>query len=87
MAGLMIHKVPPLYPELARQSRIQGTVILNALIGEDGHIIKLEPISGPTELVPASMNAVQEWEYKPYISSGHPVEVQTEIQVNFTLSH
>jgi TonB family protein len=87
MAGLILHKIPPVYPELARQSRIEGTVILSAVIGEDGHISKLEPVSGPVELIPAAITAVQQWEYRPYISSGRPVEVETQIQVNFALSH
>jgi TonB family protein len=87
MAGLIVHKVPPAYPELARQTRIQGTVLLSAVIGEDGHVVKLEPISGPAQLIPATIDAVQRWEYRPYISSGRPIEVETEIQVNFTLSH
>lgn len=85
IAGLIVHKVPPVYPELARQSRIQGTVILSAVIGEDGHVVQLEPISGPAQLIPATIDAVKQWEYKPYISSGRPIEVETEVQVNFAL--
>jgi TonB-like protein len=87
MQGLALHKVPPVYPEIARQSHVEGTVLLSALIGKDGHVIELKPISGPAELISASIVAVKQWEYSPYMSSGQPVEVQTEIQVNFTLSH
>lgn len=86
MQGLALHKVPPVYPEIARRSHVEGTVLLSALIGKDGHVIELKPISGPAELIPAAIVAVKQWEYSPYMSSGQPVEVQTEIQVNFTLS-
>lgn len=86
MAGLLIHRVSPVYPESAKQNHVQGKVVLRAVIGSDGKVIDLKSISGPTELIPAAINAVQEWQYRPYISSGEAVEVETQITVNFTLS-
>jgi len=86
MAGLVLRKVQPLYPESAKQKGIQGPVLLSAVIGADGHILQLAPIYGKEELVPAAMSAVQQWEYRPYILLGQPAEVETEIQVQFTLS-
>ena len=83
--GLLIHKVTPQYPPLARQARIQGTVVLQALIGKDGTIQNLHVISGHPMLTNAALEAVKEWQYKPYYLNGEPVEVETTINVNFTL--
>jgi periplasmic protein TonB len=87
MKGLIIHKVPPEYPESAKENNIQGTVVLRAVIGADGRIAELNPISGPAELIPPTISAVKQWEYRPYVLSGKPSEVETQITVNFTLSH
>ena len=84
--GLLIHKVQPQYPPLARQARIQGTVVLEALIGKDGSIQNLHVVSGHPMLTNAALEAVKEWRYKPYYLNGEPVEVSTTINVNFTLS-
>jgi TonB family protein len=84
--GLLIHRVQPIYPASARQSHVQGTVIMRAVISKDGRIEKLNPISGPKELIPAAVGAVQQWRYKPYLRAGQPVEVETQIVVNFQLS-
>jgi len=84
--GLLIHKVQPIYPESARSNRVQGTVTLRAMIGKDGRIENLTPISGPKELIPAAVGAVQQWRYKPYFFQGKPVEVETQVVVNFKLS-
>ena len=83
--GLLIRKVQPAYPALARQARIQGTVLLQAEISKTGDIINLQAISGHPMLVPAAVEAVKQWKYKPYILNGEPVEVDTQITVNFTL--
>jgi TonB family protein len=85
MQGLKIHDAAPIYPEEARQSRVQGTVLLRAVIGKDGLISKLDFISGPKQLIQAAMGAVRQWRYKPYILNSEPVEVDTQITVNFTL--
>ena len=83
--GHLIHKVTPIYPEEAKRERIQGTVLLHALIDKEGRVADLKPISGPKELIPASLGAVQEWRYTPYILNGEAVEVETTITVNFHL--
>ncbi len=84
--GLLIRKVPPTYPPLARQARIQGVVILQAQISKDGTIQNLQLISGHPMLAPAAIEAVKQWRYKPYLLNGEPVEVDTQVQVNFTLA-
>ena len=84
--GLLIHKVQPAYPPLARQARIQGTVVLQALIGKDGAIQNLHVVSGHPMLTGAALDAVKQWRYKPYFLNGEPVEVETTINVNFTLA-
>jgi len=84
--GLLIRKVQPNYPPLARQARIQGAVLLQAEISKDGTIQNLRLISGHPMLTSAAIEAVKQWRYKPYILNGEPVEVETQITVNFTLS-
>jgi len=84
--GLLIHQVKPTYPPLARQARIQGTVVLQAVIGKDGSIQGLKVVSGHPMLAPAALEAVKQWKYKPYYLNGEPVEVDTTINVNFTLA-
>jgi protein TonB len=84
--GLLIHQVRPTYPALARQARIQGTVVLQAVIGKDGSIQNLKVVSGHPMLAPAALEAVKQWKYKPYYLNGEPVEVDTTINVNFTLA-
>jgi len=85
-SGLLIRKVQPNYPPLARQARIAGTVVLHAVISKDGSIENLTLVSGHPMLAPAAIDAVKQWKYKPYLLNGEPVEVDTEVQVNFTLS-
>jgi len=77
---------PPVYPALAKQARIQGTVTLNTSIGKDGRVIDVQVISGHPLLIPAALDAVKEWEYKPTLLNGNPVEVLTQVDVNFTLA-
>jgi protein TonB len=84
--GMLVRKVPPAYPPLARQARIQGTVILQATISKEGSIENLQLISGHPMLAPAAIEAVKQWKYKPYLLNGEPVEVETQVQVNFTLA-
>ncbi len=84
--GLLVHQVKPAYPPLARQARIQGSVVLQAAIGKDGSIQNLRLISGHPMLAPAAIEAVKLWKYRPYFLNGEPVEVDTQITVNFTLS-
>ena len=84
--GLLIKKIQPAYPPLARQARIQGQVLLQAEISKDGNIQNLRLISGHPMLAPAAIEAVKQWRYKPYYLNGEPVEVETQITVIFSLS-
>jgi TonB family protein len=85
LQGLLVHQVAPVYPDAARQSRIEGTVVLQAIISKEGRITDLKVISGPKELARAALGAVQQWQYRPYLLMGEPVEVLTTVQVNFQL--
>ncbi|MGD0793481.1 MAG: energy transducer TonB [Terriglobales bacterium] len=78
--------VPPDYPLLARQMKVQGAVSLRALISRDGTIQELQILSGPGILATAAREAVKQWHFKPYIQNGQPVETQARITVNFTIS-
>ncbi len=84
--GLLIRKVQPVYPQEAKYARIQGTVLLSAVINKNGDVVDLEVLDGPIELVVSAVNAVRKWKYRPYLLMGEPVEVQTQIMVIYTLS-
>jgi protein TonB len=81
--GLLIYRVEPTYPPLAQQARIQGVVVLTALIDKGGNIQHLQVVSGHPLLVPAAIEAVKQWRYKPFLLSGQPVEVETTVTVSF----
>jgi TonB family protein len=82
----LITKVTPLYPPDAKAARIQGIVQLSVVIGKDGIVQNVSVMSGPALLVPAAVEAVQQWIYKPTLLNGNPVEVITQVDVNFTLT-
>lgn len=84
--ALLVNRVEPAYPELARQMRIEGTVRLQAVIGRDGAVQSLEILSGQPMLAKAAVAAVREWRYRPTLLRGEPVEVETFITVIFTLT-
>ena len=84
--SLLIKKVDPKYPDKARNQHVQGTVVLRAVIGATGDISELDVLSGDKLLVPSALKAVKQWKYRPYLLQGHPVEVDTTITVNYTLS-
>jgi TonB family protein len=84
--GLLVSRVQPIYPPVARNARITGTVVLKAQISETGAVVSLSLISGHPLLAPAAMDAVKQWKYRPYLLNGSPVEVNTEVTVNFALS-
>ena len=86
MAANVVNKVTPKYPQEAKEEKIQGTVLLNAVIGKDGAIEKLAVISGPKELQQSALDAVRQWTYKPYLLNGDPTEVKTTISVIYTLA-
>ena len=84
--GNLIRRVQPTYPALARSARIQGTVMLQAVISKQGRIENLIVLTGHPMLVPAAIDAVRQWHYRPYILNNEPVEVETQITVNFSLA-
>jgi protein TonB len=84
--GLLIRRVEPGYPPLARSARVQGEVVLTAIISVTGDIENLQLVSGHPMLVPSALAAVKQWRYKPYLLNGQPTEVETTITVIFTLS-
>ena len=86
VSGHIVRKVPPIYPPLARQARIQGTVILKVIIDKTGSIANLQLVSGHPLLAPAAIEAVKQWKYAPYELNGEVVEVETTVQVNFKLA-
>ena len=82
----MVRRTTPVYPPLAKQARIQGTVVLDAVISKDGTIQNLTVKSGHPLLTGAALEAVRQWIYQPTLLNGEPVEVSTEIEVHFTLT-
>jgi protein TonB len=86
LEGSLIRRVTPTYPPLARTARIQGPVVLFAVISKAGTIDNLRVISGHPMLVSAAIEAVSQWRYRPYILNNEPIEVETQITVNFLLS-
>ena len=76
----------PHYPLLAREARVEGPVELKAIIDKEGRVKKLDVISGNPLLVPAAIEAVENWKFKPYKKNGHSVEIATNITVNFSLA-
>jgi TonB family protein len=82
----LLHFVQPEYPADAKKKGIQGTVLVHAIVGKDGTMAQIQFVSGPSELMRASMDAVKQWRYQPTTLKGNPVEVDTTIAVVFTLS-
>jgi periplasmic protein TonB len=84
--GMLIRKTEPVYPPIARTARIQGQVLLTAIISKTGNIENLTLVSGHPMLVPAAIAAVQQWQYRPFLLNGEPVEVETIVTVTFQLN-
>ena len=87
LEGSLIRRVQPVYPVLARSARIQGAVVLQAIISKEGTIENLRAVSGHPMLIPSAIEAVRQWRYRPYILNHEPIEVETQITVNFTLQN
>lgn len=85
-AAKIMNRVSPVYPALARQTRISGTVRLHAIIAKDGTVQQLEVMSGHPLLVQAALDAVRQWRYQPTLLNGEPVEVDTTVDVIFSLN-
>jgi len=83
--GLLLYRVEPAYPPLAKQARVQGTVVLTAIIDKAGNVQHLQVVSGHPLLAPAAIEAVKQWRYKPFLLNGQPVEVETTVTVNFNM--
>jgi TonB family protein len=86
MQGLLVSKVQPEYPADARDQRIQGAVVLMVKIDKEGTVANIQLVSGDPQLAPAAIEAVKQWKYKPYLLNGMPIEVETQVTVNFTLA-
>jgi protein TonB len=84
---MLVDQVKPQYPAAAKMARIEGRVLLQAVIGKDGSVQNLRVISGHPLLTSAALDAVKQWRYKPYYLNGEPAEVETQIVVNFLLTH
>jgi len=85
--GLLTKKVNPTYPRTALNMRIEGTVQLMATISKNGDISTVKVLSGDAQLTKAATDAVKQWKYKPYLLNGEPVEIQTQVTINFQLPH
>jgi protein TonB len=83
--GLLLQKTSPVYPQIAREARVSGTVVIQATISKTGALENLRVVSGPTMLRQSAMDAVKTWRYKPYLLDGQPVDVETTVSVNFSL--
>jgi protein TonB len=79
----LVHKVEPRYPDEARRQGIQGNVVLTGIIGKDGQMGQLKAVSGDPILVDASIKAVKQWRYRPYLLKGEPVEIETTITIKY----
>ncbi len=85
MSGNLLTKAVPVYPPAAKQAKIQGTVVLSVVIGDDGNVQNIQVVSGPNELQQSSIDAVRLWRYKPYLLNGNPVEVKTTVNIIYSL--
>jgi protein TonB len=85
MVGMLLNKTTPAYPPIAKAARVQGTVVLQATISKTGAIENLKVVSGPAMLQQSALDAVRTWRYKPYLLNNEPVEVETTVNVIFTL--
>lgn len=87
MAGLLYHRVPAVYPDAAKQSRIEGVVSLDVIIDDCGNVVEAKPISGPQQLVAAAITAVKERKFRPLGLWGQHAAIEGEVKVRFVLPH
>jgi TonB family protein len=85
METLLIRRVDPIYPPQAQTDRIEGIVVMRVSIDKGGSVYKADYLSGPSLLVPAASEAVKQWKYQPYLIVGEPVEVETTVDIRFSL--
>jgi periplasmic protein TonB len=84
--GMLIRRVTPVYPRTAVITRTEGAVVLRAIVGKDGEVRDLRVVSGSPLLVEAALDAVRQWQFKPYVLNGSPIEIETQVTVNFVLN-
>jgi TonB family protein len=84
--GLLIKKMQPVYPAAAKANHIGGKVALSGVIGKEGKIIQLRVVEGDPTLVPNSIEAIRQWEYRPFMVDGRPIDIETTIQINYTMN-
>ena len=82
----VIKRVEPAYPPLARQTHMQGVVVIDAILDEHGNVVEMKAVSGPALLIQAALNAVHQWKYEPSYLNDEPIAVQMNITVTFRLS-
>jgi TonB family protein len=82
----LVNKAIPVYPPDAKKAKIQGTVVLEAVVGKDGSVENLRVVSGPAELQQSALDAVRQWKYKPYLLNGNPVQVKTTVNIIYNLA-
>lgn len=87
MAGMLLSRVDPVYPLEAKVAGVQGSVVISARISKTGTLEDLKVVSGPEMLGGAALDAVKQWQYRPYILKGQPIDVLTTITVNFSIIH
>ncbi len=85
--GLLIRKIDPIYPQIAKTSRVSGTIAMSAVITKSGTLSNVQVISGPNMLRAAAVEAVKQWRYRPYLLNNQPVEVETTVSVVFNLGN
>jgi periplasmic protein TonB len=85
MEAMLISRVQPVYPPLAQQARISGSVVLAIVVGRDGSVEDLKVLSGHPMLIQAAVDAVKQWRYKPYLLNYEPVEIQSTVTVQFSM--
>ena len=83
---MIVSRVPPVYPPLAKEARVQGVVSLNVVIGTAGNVESASVIQGPPLLAQAALDAVSQWTYRPLTLNGQPTKAVTQVDVNFTLA-
>jgi TonB family protein len=86
MAGAILSKTQPVYPDIAKAAHVSGAVVLHAIISPEGNVVNLQVISGPEMLRASALDAVQHWVYQPYLLNGEPTAVDTTITVNYNFS-
>jgi protein TonB len=83
---MVLTRVQPVYPDLAKQARVEGIVHLAVIIAKDGTIQEIRSLGGPSLLIQSAMDAVKQWVYRTTLLNGQPVQVETTVDVNFTLA-